>query len=108
VMNGLDVFVLSSHSEPFGIVVLEAMASGCGIVATDAGGVPDIIRDEQDGLLTPSRNPEEMARDIRELLDDHALLKSLRDAALGRVTREFPLWRHVARMREIYEALHGE
>jgi glycosyltransferase involved in cell wall biosynthesis len=107
-MNGLDVFVLSSHSEPFGIVLLEAMASGCAIVATDAGGVPDIVRHEQEGILVPPREPEAMAEAILRLVKDGDMARTLSESARQRVRSEFPLWRHVARMREVYESLHGE
>jgi len=108
VMNGLDIFVLPSHFEPFGIVVLEAMASDCGIVATGAGGVPDIVRHEQEGLLVPPKDPEALADAVLRLVDDEALRASLSNAARERVAHEFPLWRHVARMREMYEGLVTE
>ena len=105
VMNGLDVFVLPSHDEPFGIVLIEAMAAGRPVVATAAGGVPEIARDGQEALLVPPREPEAMAAAIRRLLADTELAATLGRAAEQRVAAEFPLWRHAARMREVYEQL---
>ena len=105
VMNALDLFVLPSHDEPFGIVLVEAMAAARPVVATAAGGVPDIARDGQEALLVPPRDPDAMAAAIARLLDDPALAASLARAARERVTAEFPLWRHAARMREVYEQL---
>jgi len=105
VMNALDVFVLPSHGEPFGIVLLEAMAASRPIVATAAGGVPDIARDGREALLVPPREPEALAAAIGRLLDDRELAASLGQAALARVTAEFPLWRHAAIVREVYTAL---
>jgi glycosyltransferase involved in cell wall biosynthesis len=105
VMNGLDVFVLASHDEPFGLVVLEAMAAARPIVATAAGGVPDIVRDGREALLVPPRDAAAMAAAIARLLSDEPLAASLGRAAEARVRDEFPLWRHAARMREVYERL---
>lgn len=104
-MNALDVFVLPSHDEPFGIVLIEAMAAARPIVATAAGGVPEIVRDGQEALLVPPRDPEAMAAAIRRLLADGELGARLGRAAEERVAAEFPLWRHAARMREVYERL---
>lgn len=108
VMNGLDIFVLPSHDEPFGLVVLEAMAAARPIVATSAGGVPEIVRDGSDALLVPPRDPGAMGEAICRLLDDDALAGNLARAAEERVASEFPLWRHAARMRELYERLVAE
>jgi glycosyltransferase involved in cell wall biosynthesis len=108
VMNALDVFVLPSHDEPFGLVVLEAMAAARPIVATRAGGVPEIVRDEAEALLVPTRDPETMAAASGRLLADEQLAAELARAAEARVAAEFPLWRHAARAREIYERLVAE
>ena len=104
-MNALDVFVLPSHEEPFGIVVLEAMAAGRPIAATRAGGVPDIVRDEQEALLVPPRDVGALAAAIGRLLADGELAARLGRAAEARVAEEFPLWRFAARIRGIYENL---
>lgn len=105
VMNALDVFVLPSHEEPFGIVVLEAMAAGRPIVATRAGGVPDIVRDGEEALLVPPRDPAALAGAISQLLADPARAQALGRAAQARVTGEFPLWRHAALVRQVYGEL---
>jgi len=108
VMNALDVFVLPSHEEPFGIVVLEAMAAARPIVATAAGGVPDIVRDGREALLVPPRDAEAMAAAIHRLLAEPDLAAALGRAAQERVAAEFPLWRHAAQFREIYNMLGEE
>ena len=105
VMNALDVFVLPSRQEPFGLVVLEAMAAGCPIVATNAGGVPEIVRHEGEALLVPADDPDAMAAAIERLLADKALGERLGRAAAERARTEFPLWRFGARFREIYAGL---
>jgi glycosyltransferase involved in cell wall biosynthesis len=108
VMNGLDVFVLPSHEEPFGMVVLEAMAAGRPIVATRAGGVPEIVRDEREALLVPPGEPEALAEAADRLLRDDELAKQLGRAAQRRVREEFPLWRPAAQMRQVYAELAAE
>ncbi|MFP4056675.1 MAG: glycosyltransferase family 4 protein [Candidatus Brocadiia bacterium] len=107
VMNALDLFVLPSHEEPFGIVVLEAMAAGRPIVATEAGGVPEIVRHEREALLAPPGEPQALAAAIARLLADPPLAQGLGRAAQTRVAEEFPLWRPAARIRAIYEELAG-
>lgn len=101
-MNALDIFVLPSHSEPFGIVLLEAMAAGRPIVGTAAGGVPEIVRDGQEALLVPPREPAALAAAVERLLDDKGLAASLAAAAAARVAGQFPLWRPAAILRELY------
>ncbi len=107
-MNALDIFVLPSHAEPFGIVLLEAMAAGRPIVATAAGGVPDIVRDGREALLVPPRDTAALAAAIGRLLADRQLAASLAKAARARVVAHFPLWRPAALVREIYTRLVGE
>ncbi|MBM4034537.1 MAG: glycosyltransferase [Planctomycetes bacterium] len=105
VMNALDIFVLPSHEEPFGIVLLEAMAASRPIVATWAGGVADIVSDAREALLVPPRDPQAMAAAIERLLADPQLEASLGTAARERVVAQFPLWRHAALIRELYSKL---
>jgi glycosyltransferase involved in cell wall biosynthesis len=67
----LDILVhASTRPEPFGQVIIEGMAAGKPVVATNAGGVPEIIEDGVTGYLVPMSDAESMARVINELLDD--------------------------------------
>jgi len=76
-MKGAELFVLSSRHEPFGIVNLEAMASGTVVVATEVGGVPEFIKNEQTGILVSPEDSEEMALAIQELLSDQSRKQKL-------------------------------
>ena len=65
-----DLFLLPSESESFGLAALEAMACGCPVVASRAGGLPEVVRDGEGGYLFPVGSVEEMAEAGKELLAD--------------------------------------
>lgn len=69
VMASFDVFALTSHREPFGMVVVEAMAAGRPVVATNAGGIPELVNDGINGILVPPRRPDDVARALLRLED---------------------------------------
>jgi D-inositol-3-phosphate glycosyltransferase len=67
-MSALDIFVLPSDCEPFGLVMIEAMARGVPVIATDSGGAPEIVIPHETGLLVPPQNPEALAEAIHYLM----------------------------------------
>lgn len=78
VMNALDILVLcSSEPEPFGMVIIEAMAAGTPVVATAAGGPLEIIENGRNGLLVEPMQPLVMANAIREILESGQKAKEL-------------------------------
>jgi glycosyltransferase involved in cell wall biosynthesis len=86
-MSALDVLVLPSFAETYGLVIIEAMAMGCPVVATNAGGVPEIINDEETGLLVSPRNQQELTEALSRILSSFSLrariVKSARSKALS-------------------------
>ena len=72
-MVASDIFVLPSLSESFGIVNLEAMASGLPIVATKVGGLAEIIKDGENGFLVEPKNSKEIAEKVLLLLEDEEM-----------------------------------
>ncbi|HZP72744.1 MAG TPA: glycosyltransferase family 4 protein [Gaiellaceae bacterium] len=87
VIDALDSargLVLPSFPEGLGRVVLEAFARARTVVATDAGGIPDIVTDQRDGLLVPPGDTGALVAAMTRVLDDHELAVRLGDA--GRVT----------------------
>ena len=84
-----DVFVLSSLNEGLGRVILEAFFAECAVVASAVGGVPDLVRDGQSGLLYPAHNFSKLADKIIALLDNERLRLKLIEGAKG-VFARFP------------------
>ena len=106
VMNGLDVVVHASESpEPFGRVVVEAMACGVPVIAAGAGGVVEIVRDGETALLHRPGDGDGLARAVSRLLDDGELRSRLARAGRRHVERHFSLAAHTARMTALYDRI---
>lgn len=88
-MAAIDLFVLPSYSETYGLVLIEAMAMEKPVVATRAGGVPEIVENGKDGILIPPRDEKSLADAINLLLDDPPLRYSLSQRARQDVLRRF-------------------
>lgn len=102
-----DIFVSpATGSESFGIVLVEAMAAGLPVVASDIPGYRDVARDGVEGLLVTPTNPEALAAGVRRLLDDPDLAASLGARGAERA-RAFAWESIVDRLEEIYGELSG-
>lgn len=102
-----DVCVVPSIYEPFGLVPLEAMASGCPCIVADTGGLREVVPDEEAGLRFRARDPEALARVAARVLRDEGLRRRLVSEAHEHV-RGFD-WLDVAeRTVELYADLVGE
>jgi glycosyltransferase involved in cell wall biosynthesis len=86
-LSASDVFVLPSISEGLPTVVLEAMATGIPVVATNVGGVPDILEDGDNGLLVSPGKPRALAEAIIRLLRDEGLRERLRERGFQTVQK---------------------
>jgi len=96
------MMVLTTENESFGRVIVEAMACGVPVIATRSGGIPEIIRHQQDGLLVTPGNVEELQAALAILLRDQTFRDRYAKSALKRVEC-FSLDSHVAKMAEIFE-----
>jgi len=97
-----DVFVQPSRSEGLPLAVLEAMAQQIPIVATDVGGVGEVVEDGKTGYLVPSADPAALAVAVSRILDSPDRGAALAAAADARVREEFSAERMLSRYRELY------
>ncbi len=103
-LTAMDVFVhCSTRPEPFGIVIVEAMAAAKPVVAVRAGGVPEIIDRPDLGLLVPLGDVDAAAAAVIRLLRDRPLAEQLGRAARAHVTRHFDITAVTRRVEAIYE-----
>ena len=107
-MAALDVFVLPSINEGMGRVLLEAGAAGTPVVASRVGGVPDVVRDGETGILVPSRDPHAIAEAVCALACDADRRRTMGAAAHAMVVPAFGLDRMVQRVEALYEELTQE
>ena len=87
--KGFDVFVMSSVTEGLGTSLLDAMACRRPVVATTAGGIPEVVVDGETGILVPPRDHEAMAAAIVKLLQEPQLRERMGHAGLVRARRRF-------------------
>jgi glycosyltransferase involved in cell wall biosynthesis len=104
---GLDVFALPSRADSFGLVLLEAWANGAANVAYRAGGIPWVIRDEEDGLLVKCGDLDGLAAALRRLSEDAALRRRLGESGRERVRTEFRWDDKLELVRSVYEEGNG-
>ena len=106
--KGFDLFVMSSVTEGLGTSLLDAMACGKAIVATSAGGIPEVVVDGETGLLVPPRDDAALAAAIVALLKDPARRAAMGRAGLERVRRLFSAERMVQETLGVYSRVRGE
>jgi glycosyltransferase involved in cell wall biosynthesis len=103
VTAALDVAVLPSYREAQGLAILEAMALSRPVVASNVGGIPEMIEDGVTGLLVPPRDPAALAAAIVRLLKDHSLADTLARAGHDLVHDRFCIELMVKAVEEIYD-----
>lgn len=98
----LDFLVLASWEEPFGAVLIEAMAMQKPVIGTNAGGVPEIINDGKNGCLVPPKDPESLAEAMLKIARNRKKARKMGLEGLSKVREEFTLQRRVRRFEEIF------
>lgn len=108
IVASLDILAMPSWAETFGRVLLEAMASQVAVIATNAGGVPDIIENEVDGLLVPPRDVSALATALRRLATDHVQRAALSQRGFQKAKRQYELTLVRAQLDRILTATREE
>jgi glycosyltransferase involved in cell wall biosynthesis len=85
----MDAYVHPSDGEAFGLALAEAMSAGLPVVAANAGALPELVRDEIDGLLFPPLDVEALTQAINRLIDNPHLRMSLGANAQQRIAKNF-------------------
>ena len=96
-----DIFILPTMNECFPLVILEAMEYKLPVISTNEGGIPDIVKDGENGLICEKQNPYSLADCIAKLLDDEELRVKMGNAGYEKFCLEFTLQRFESRMLDI-------
>ena len=104
--NQADIFVLPSLSESFGMVLLEAMSCGLPIIASQVGGIPEIVESGKNGILVSSGSAAEIEKAVRCLLDDPLLRSRLSQNNISKIRSQFTWDKIAVQYQSVYhEAL---
>jgi glycosyltransferase involved in cell wall biosynthesis len=101
-----DLSVVPSRSEGLSLAAIESMASGLAVVAARVGGLPEVVRDGETGLLVEPENPPALAAAVTRVLGDAALRTSLA-ATARRLSLAYDLDAYCARLERLYRHLAG-
>jgi len=106
-LPAFDVFAMSSCMEGLGSIVLDAFAAGVPVAATAGGGLPELVRAGENGMLAPVGDAPALADAIDCLLENPVLAKEFSSRARKRVEAEFSVARMVEQYQTVYEKILG-
>ncbi len=104
-LAGLDIFVSASHSESFGLAILEAMVNETPIVATETDGAKELLRNNETGLLVPIKDPLKLAEAIENLLRSAEKREAFAHNAKTFGERQFSLDRMIEQTENLYKEI---
>lgn len=102
-LHDSDVLVCASHREPFGRVLIEAMACGVAVVGTSVGGIPEVVENGVTGVLVPPGGAAALADAVERLLRDGGLRREMGEKGRRRVEELFSEEHHCQRVFEVYQ-----
>jgi glycosyltransferase involved in cell wall biosynthesis len=100
-----DVFVHAANAETFGMVIVEAMATGLPVVATAVGGIPELVEHGKTGFLTQKGDATEMAARVLQLIRDETLPLAFSEASVRRAGKHYDLATSVTAHLSLYEEI---
>lgn len=102
-LSACDIFVLPSYFEGQSVAILEAMAARCAVVASDTGGIPQMIRDGKTGILVRPKDSDSLQKGLDRALSDAAFCRSLGENARIMVENNFSIIKNMEKLLMIYE-----
>ncbi|MBU2453216.1 MAG: glycosyltransferase family 4 protein, partial [Proteobacteria bacterium] len=105
VMNTFDLLVVPSRAEPFGKVIIEAMACNKCVIASEVGGIPEILIDGENGLLVPSEDIEALKTAILKVIENKEFANNLANNGLSTVRDHFSIDALVNKTQQLYSNL---
>lgn len=107
ILRSIDLLVVASEAEPFGLTALEAQACRTPVIGTDAGGLPEFVEHEVTGLLVPPGDAPAMARAIERMLDDDELRTRVVDEAERRANPARGIPAQLDQIADMYRSVAG-
>lgn len=106
IMSNIEVLVVPSHEEAFGLVTVEGMAAGCLVLATNVGGIPEVVVNGKTGLLIPAKSPRSIADGICYLLSlSEVRANEMRQAAYNRVKELYDFSIYMRGISDLYREM---
>ena len=103
IINAANLLLLPSQTESFGLVILEGMSTGVPVVASDVGGIPEVVEHGVTGYLAPLGDTETMGKYGLKILTDKELYEKMSEAARKRAREKFHTDDIVAQYEKLYE-----
>lgn len=106
-LRSLSIFAMPSRAESFGVAALEAQACGIPVVASNVGGLPEVVRDGETGLLVPPEHPQALADALLALLQDPQRRKRMGEAGREWACARYNWQTNVDQMLNVYRQVWG-
>lgn len=100
----MDIVLIPSRSEGFGLTAIEAMSQGCVVVASNVGGLPEIVKDRENGLLHETENIKDMAEKANYLIENPDVMKQMSGQAIESV-RQYSIEKYAELFGDLYRKL---
>ncbi|MCD4655739.1 glycosyltransferase family 4 protein [bacterium] len=103
IMSALDILITPSRVEAFGRVLLEAMSAGTPVIASQVGGIPEIISEKNIGILVPPESPDKLSTAILSIMSDQDRRDKIIKIAQNHIKNNFTIEKHTQQIEEVYE-----
>jgi glycosyltransferase involved in cell wall biosynthesis len=107
-LDECGIMAVPSYFEGFGLTVIEGMLHGCCVVASNVGGIPDIIENEVDGLMIPPKDSGALKNALRRVMDDRGLADRLSGNGVRKAVTKYSIEKLTDRLVEMYRSMAGK